>query len=195
MIILEGMDNSGKTTLAQRLLEEFSELRITKSCGHASVPDALAWVAQAIRNEDPRMVYDRYFPISERVYGPILRHADIFGSYTFDILSLTFRREPLIIYCRPPLFNISNWGERDQMNGVKDRLVELSERYDWLMDLIREMYLNSALVVNYDYTNEKGYTRVSSAVRMYLKTHRMILPIRREEHHVNIGQTAGEDRG
>lgn len=186
MIIIEGMDNSGKTTLAKQLLEDFPELRVIKSCGHASVGDALAWVAQAIRNEDPRMVYDRYFPISERVYGPVLRHSDIFGAYTFDILSLTFRREPLIIYCRPPVSAISAWGERDQMVGVKDRTTELVKRYDWFMDLVREMYLQPALIVDYDYTVAKSYNRVSSALRMYLKTHRMILPKQKESTHVDV---------
>lgn len=176
MIILEGMDNSGKTTLAQRLLEEFPELRVIKSCGHASVGDALAWVAAAIRNEDPRMLYDRYFPISERVYGTVCRQGDIFGSYTFDILSLTFRREPLIIYCRPPLSTIEQWGDRPQMPGVKDRTHELLKRYDWLMDLIRDMYLKPTLIVDYDYTDPKSYTHTVAAVSMYLKTHRMILP-------------------
>lgn len=173
MIIVEGPDNTGKTTLIKELSQYFPELQVVKSPGHVVLGEALAWVAGAIRNEDPRFIYDRYFPISERVYGPVLRDGDIFGQYTFDLLRLTLRREPLIVYCRPSDEVAQMWGDRQQLNGVKQHAAELCRRYDWLMTILGEMYCQKGLLLRYDYTHPEALNHVKGAVQLYLKTHRI----------------------
>lgn len=186
MIIVEGMDNTGKTTLIAELVKEFPELQTVKSLGpNKTVGDALAWVAGAIRNEDPRVIYDRYFPISERVYGLTLRGKDLFGHYSYDLISLTLRRQPLIIYCRPSQRVVESWGEREQMEGVKSHCHDLLKRYDWIMEVIKELYTVNAMMVDYDYTDDKSFNHVKMAVRMYLQTHKMILPAKASAASIN----------
>lgn len=178
MIIVEGMDNTGKTTLAQRLREKFNPIDFEHSPSKESLGVKLHWVAKAIRRLDPRVIYDRYAPISERVYGPLLRPhiGDVFGGYTFDLLRLTLRRNPLIIYCRPPDNRVASWGERQQMNGVKDHVTELLARYDWLMDVLREFSVGSGVLLHYDYTRgEQAFNEVCGAVQLHLHSSEMDL--------------------
>jgi hypothetical protein len=178
MIIVEGCDNTGKTTLIGALIKEFPELQATRSAGPVSLGKQLAWFARAIRNEDPRMVYDRFSPIVEQVYGPILRNGSIFGTYWYDLFTLTLRREPLIIYCRPPFSTVCRFGDREQMKGVREHVSDLYSRYDFVMGNLHDMYMRSGRYHVYDYTEHGATDEIISAVEVYLKTHRMILPRR-----------------
>jgi len=38
----------------------------------------------------------------------------------------------LFVYCYPGLFTILNWGDREQMDGVKERAFELIDAYNRL---------------------------------------------------------------
>lgn len=168
MIIVEGMDNSGKTTLIKSLTRDLP-LSIIKSPGPKDSLASFLWVIQTLREKKKDIIYDRYFLISERVYGPIIRGEDVFGDYTFDLISLMLRKSPLIIYCRPSDETIKNWGSRDQMAGVKNNFHDLVTRYDWIMSLIEEIACNSTLIHPYDYTHPMAYSTVKSVVKTYLK--------------------------
>jgi GTPase SAR1 family protein len=190
MIIVEGMDNAGKTTLIANLCKEFPELKVLKSPGPTQgFGDRLAFIAGAIRNEDPRTIYDRFECISERVYGPVVRNGDVYGTYSWDLLSLTLRREPLIIYCRPPDSVIARWGDREQMEGVKTHKETLIQRYDWFFEIIEEIYLKTGLICRYDWTSNASFNHARAAVQLYLQTHKMVLPIR--HHNVKTTEKIG----
>lgn len=173
MIIVEGCDNTGKTTLVERLRDKFAPIECAHSPGPKTLGVQLAWIAKAIRRQDPRIIYDRYTAISERVYGPLLRpsQGDIFGLWTFDLLRLTFRRNPLIIYCRPPDERVLRWGNREQMDGVKDHGEDLLRRYDWIMEVLKELSSGQGMFLNYDYTRgEQAFNEVMSAVDIHLQS-------------------------
>lgn len=181
MIIVEGCDNTGKTTLVNTLandplLNKHGAFKTEKSSGPtASLGEHLNWVTKAIRTKNPRVIYDRYAPICERVYGPLLRPAqgDKFGPYTFDLLRITTKLEPVIIYCRPSQDVVEEWGAREQMGGVKSHVTEILARYDWVMELIQEMACGKTLFMRYDYTKKNSYDEVRAACEMYLKSHEL----------------------
>lgn len=179
MIIVEGCDNTGKTTLINKLVEEFPELIPVKSCGPVSLGKQLTWFSRAIQNEDPRMIYDRFSPIAEQVYGPIFRQGSVFGTYWYELFQLMLRREPLIIHCRTSMAAINKWGDRDQMAGVKDHARDVVQRYDFVLGVLREMYLTSGRMHTYDYTADGSYDEISHAVRVFLEIHKMRLPVSR----------------
>lgn len=168
MIIVEGMDNTGKTTLIKSLVKDL-DLTHIKSPGPKDSLASFSWVIESLKEKRKNIIYDRYFLISERVYGPVLRGEDVFGDYTFDLVSLMLRKSPLIIYCRPPELTIKDWGDRDQMAGVKSQYSSLLTRYDWIIELIGEIACNSTLVHKYDYTDGCAYNTVKSVVKTYLK--------------------------
>lgn len=160
MIIVEGMDNTGKTSLIRELVDRFPQLQLAKSPGPVTRQNLLKcieWVTHAIRNPNPCVVYDRYSPISERVYGPVLRGKDQYGSYTFDLLRLTLRRQqPLIIYCRPPLDVIRRMKGPQVAAGqeIRPYVDVLVQRYDWFMNVVQEMYCVPGHYTLYDWTGD-----------------------------------------
>lgn len=134
-IVIYGCDNSGKTTLCQNLLGYFDKAGIKssyiKSLGPARMAKQVNFMHENLREVYPKnfiKLYDRFPIIEEEVCGPILRDWDnfkSFGSYGTSILnSIT-----LFIHCDPGIESIQQWGERDQMFGIKENAERLAEAY------------------------------------------------------------------
>lgn len=139
-IIVEGCDNSGKTTLIQKLVKAF-ESEVVLSCRSIPLEDQIEWIQNEINRTNTNVIYDRFPLISEQVYGPILR-----GGSKFDDLPINHcmdydeyaRRvlhtlNPIIIYCRPSTMTISStFHEREQLEGTAKNLHEIINAYDIL---------------------------------------------------------------
>lgn len=166
MIIVEGLDNTGKTTLVDNLTATF-QLRREKSPGPASLLTHLEWIVNALNDDDTCIIYDRYSVISERVYGPCLRGDSVFRDLSDSLLELTLQKVPLIIYCRPPVEKIVDWGDRTQMSGVKANVQSLLDLYD--MEIWRVRRLNKDQnVIRYDYTQPGSLGTVHREVEGHL---------------------------
>lgn len=111
MIIVEGPDGSGKTTLVQKLQQMGFQLQ-TRACtsDNGVNPETLrAWTEEVLslqRRDTTNHLHDRFPLFSDPVYGPITRGAlsDGFNAGWFDnaVWQLRYIHDPLIIYCLPP---------------------------------------------------------------------------------------------
>lgn len=173
MIVVEGMDNTGKTTLVKKLAKEF-DLKIVKSPGPVDqgLENSLKWMRKTLENNDLQVIYDRYPLISERIYGPIIRKNDVLAPYWIKLVRKFLDREPILIYCRPPIDDILNFGEREQMEGVVERAKELVELYDEYMKWFSKK-MGTRLVV-YNYRDSNSYANVRNRVSIYLNLRRLI---------------------
>lgn len=179
MIIVEGMDNSGKSTLIANIADRF-ELRVIKRSGP---PSAAVTVAVSHREAEqafiletlsflvlnPQMIYDRFPIISEGIYGPVLRNKNVFereGTGWENWLDRLVQCNPLIIYCRPPEEKILCFSpNREQMQGVTDSARLLIHKYDQLMDKLEK---RGALLVRHDFTRLVDRVPIEMAVSQYL---------------------------
>jgi energy-coupling factor transporter ATP-binding protein EcfA2 len=104
IVILEGPDGSGKTTLANYLVAHLS-LRYH----HEGVPPAnaspLVYYGDTLegwRRSGARVVADR-FALGERVYGPLLRGVDQFGDEGWGVFNRLMRACGVVrVLCLPP---------------------------------------------------------------------------------------------
>ncbi len=147
MLIVEGFDNTGKSTLAEALKAKYGFSEIVKSPG--AVPyrklflfaDKYISGMEKIRlSEKPITTYpvlhDRFPVFSDQVYGSILRGINPFielneGEWLTTRLG---RVSPTVIYCRPPTNVIIKFeDEREQMEGVEDNALVLLGKYDEMM--------------------------------------------------------------
>lgn len=154
MYIVTGMDNSGKTTLVRRMSEELG-LPVVKSMGpDHTLDEKFLWTLDQMSREKTipgSVIYDRFLPLEEMVYGKVLRGNPIF--HLKDPYMKTLKDlNPIIIYTRPSSKTIFNWDGREQMEGVIEQKEKLLDAWD---DLMWGLMARGWDIRVYDYKAEK----------------------------------------
>ena len=149
-IVIFGPDNSGKTTLSKTLLNRYTLADKKCSVVHSPGPVEVNKLIEFMNTElldagsDEVKIFDRFPLIEESIYGPIIRGENRLSEYSDEI----FNKVDKFIYCNPGILRIVNWGSREQMDGVKDNIFEIVDRYNKLaIDLVLKGYD----VIEYNY--------------------------------------------
>lgn len=107
MLIVEGPDGGGKSTLIKLLSEELNlpvAPRVV-SKGTEAMTDLRQWVDNNLEQGFQPTIFDRYRLISEPIYGTILREKAEKGFDDISWLGPRIKRlyeiDPIIIYCLP----------------------------------------------------------------------------------------------
>lgn len=175
-IVIFGCDNSGKTTLSQDISKELdlllrnNGLAYPIECKHSLGPNVTLEQHENFMNEnldkDCITIFDRFPFIEEGVCGSILRGHNIFGHYTKEEQDVLLSKVDLFILCYPGLFNIINWGEREQMEGVKENVVNLIKGYNMIAVNLKD---NGYNVVEYNYRCDAPFTIISDVAKEVCK--------------------------
>jgi hypothetical protein len=160
LIIVEGVDGSGKTTLVQNFRQTASRhcLIISRSGpprGKTDLIDSLYGITNLGRRETP-IIIDRHPLISEPIYGPIIR-----GSSYVDppfnrenALEYVASTADRVIYCRTDLETAQRASRRErQMEGVHDQYWALYQAYDKYMEDLARLGVK---IVPYDWTFDQS---------------------------------------
>lgn len=130
IIIIEGPDGSGKTTLVNFLGKELGvgiAPRVVSKDTEAMV-DLKEWVDKNLDQGKVPQIFDRHRLISETIYGPIVRGTAQPGFSELSWMGPRLKRfydlEPLIIYCLPPLETVKKNLSDDPDNITVKHLTE-----------------------------------------------------------------------
>lgn len=157
MIILEGPDGGGKTTLLEQLSAHYTTIQVnerasTSGAQGGPVADLYEWAHRDVhswRDADLRF-YDRHPFVSEYIYGPAVRgHVD--PRFFTTPLRRRVQHRALLVLCLPPLEAVraSVSAERD-MAGVATHI-------DTIWHLYASLRASWPLVnfVHFDWTKHK----------------------------------------
>jgi len=179
IIIVEGMDGTGKTTLVQQLAHRLG-VQPSKFVGSLGPSDdyRLVLVDRTIseiheleiasaEGRAIKRLYDRFPLISEAVYGPVLRGRNCFGGLYYPLRSRLLALKTVIIYCRPDRDVIqANVQQAPQMSGVLEHFSKLLDAYDKLFVELTYSPVNSYITV-FDYTRDEVRELVYKIRRFY----------------------------
>lgn len=136
MIILEGMDNSGKSTLAK----QFGLDILHPGPAPRTKYEELSCLQTQLENARKPIVQDRVTCISSQVYG---RNPDfvLLNDYLKQMVNTP---HCIVIYCRPPIETILNFGTHkakahdnpEHLSRIQHDGLELISKYDRLMKTI-----------------------------------------------------------
>lgn len=171
MIIVEGPDGAGKTTLVDEICQTFSLERGERGTSDRSklyevvVPDTYRAITDAVKASEPARVWDRIY-YSELVYYPITTGKSQFSSGQRRLIErLIADLEIPVILCIPPLQECMDNVANDTDPAHKkfnDALPQVYEGYHDIMAFMPEHTLV------YDYTQEPSPQRILDAIEEYL---------------------------
>lgn len=158
MLIVEGPDGSGKTTLVKHLSEALAwpvaERVVDKNTNE--MVDLVQWVNDNLNAGFQRMIFDRHRLISDPIYRFILPHKQMDPRF-YSLANLTSwyqqldRIHPLVVYCLPPLSVVLQNLLNDPDNIVVHRQAERIY-YAYLVQATRHAAVAPDWVWIYDYT-------------------------------------------
>jgi hypothetical protein len=180
MIIVEGPDGAGKTSLIAKMRHTLNlpvHARSANSDGSAiqSTEDGRganlsvwAYTDVTTQLDQPMSIYDRHCLISEFVYGPILRASvpvEMTGPATRLLIQM-LAKQSLVVYCRPPNdILVRNCRATHQpIPGLNEQnnVLRLAAAYDaWKTNWMGQS-------VRFDYTNPLDFATVMSACRLHI---------------------------
>lgn len=182
MIIVEGPDGGGKTSLITRLQDELHFQVQPRACtsDNGIDPGTLReWVDRDLSGIRNRGFYDRHPLISEPIYGPLIRGrmADGFSevSWMASRLNLFKMQQPLMIFCLPPFSEVqkniemSHEPTTKHLRGVRTHARALYELY--CLRASQETSEASYATIVWDYTHQHAdieFRAITSMCRGYL---------------------------
>lgn len=111
MLIVEGPDGAGKTSLIERIAAEtewpIAEKAVSPDMS-AQVP-LTVWVQNAIlrdRAGEKQVIYDRFCLISEQIYMPVTRVSprdELSPMWFFEAWRQFIELRPTVVWCLPPM--------------------------------------------------------------------------------------------
>lgn len=159
MIIVEGPDGAGKTTLIKALQKRFDlpvASRVVSKDTEALL-DLQHWVDQNLAIGFQPCIFDRHRLISEPIYGPILRDRaqpgfDNIAWLTPRLRLLYWKVQPIIIYCLPSINTVrNNVTEDDDNKVVYGRIDSIYSAY--VAKIAMDRAMSNGPVYLWDYEN------------------------------------------
>jgi len=165
MLIVEGPDGGGKTTLITELQAQMDIAIMPKASRSDTGPDTRTlrkWVDQDLStpNHSPHL-YDRYPLISEPIYGPLIRGhmADGFDDLQWfaSRCEMIRQRSAAIVFCLPPFevthrnVMLNHDNSTKHMRGVRMKIRAIYEQY--IVRCVLEAQAGTTVFV-WDYTKE-----------------------------------------
>lgn len=137
MIIVEGPDGSGKSTLVTTLAQKLRLPVATKVVGSDTQPlvDLVKWTEDNVARGFQPTIFDRHRLISEPIYGPILkpRQDPTFCDmgWMSQQLWLFYGCKPVIIYCLPDIREVRANVYREETDNevVQSRIAAIYAAY------------------------------------------------------------------
>lgn len=171
MIIVEGPDGAGKSTLIQDLREEFGLPIGTRGTDdrdrlfEVTVPDTM----RAIRVElmgpaQPAIIWDRLY-FSDLIYAPVQGREVAFSRTERHIVEWFLKAAHIpVVFCYPPWEEVKKNvldPDRHEMPAVKENIERIYHSYPFAMRRVP--------CIPYDYTKSDSYDYVCKWIDSYLQ--------------------------
>lgn len=143
MIVVEGVDNSGKSTLISHLIESVLKgWPVQVSEGPPKYKGEQNERVKRYLDYHNKYVFDRHPCVSQPIYGMLRTHSD---EIDFDLMRRFYTRKPLFIYCDPLTRGMDGHIERSTVD-TKIHLASVHRNYEVLLEAYRHWAMEHAII-------------------------------------------------
>jgi hypothetical protein len=169
IIILEGPDNAGKSTLAKMLSKELSLEVIHPGGPPANIADALIRCGEQAMifqlGEHVSFIYDRVTCISDAIYRGISSYDNVFAVFQADLSHEIAEGNIMLVYCRPPNRVVNDFSCHVTKSHETEAVVEYAKRnFDRIVFEYDELMTRLKPVI-YDYTADDAAAKYNYILR------------------------------
>lgn len=143
MIVIEGMDNSGKSTLCQQISLILPSWRVQVSEGPPKYKGEMNVRVKSYLSFPKQVIYDRHPCVSQPIYGQLRTHHD---SIDHDLIDCFYDMQPLIIYCDPGERGMTDHVERPEVD-TPEHVAAINANYRELLMAYRAWAIDHALIM------------------------------------------------
>lgn len=171
MIVVEGPDGTGKTTLVNRLSEDLC-LNVGKrgtdnrdELYKVTREDTYRALAHAVEGYHPPFIWDRLGVFSDPIYSYVQGRKCAFSRHEHRFITRILRSLncPIILCMVPRTLAEENIAKAHQMEGVNDNYAYIYSAYRGLT------ITTSTWTWRYVYTDDDAYSKLRISVEKYLK--------------------------
>ena len=166
MVIVEGPDNSGKSTLINWIKENFFIQEVNRRHGPPINAKDLKVRTELVLDTEikslPRknFITDRFSLIGENIYGPILRGKNLWDEIPEDrerLEKALKTLDPFIIYCRPDLDTILDLSHHQVKSyDTKEHLANLAKNQKSIIKAYDNYFEKANFPHFYKYNYKEG---------------------------------------
>lgn len=160
MIILEGIDKTGKTTLANKLRDEYGYEIVKTSQPKKKEHPYVEYVRKILSIRTSRVVFDRLH-LGELVYGPVKRGKSLIDEkMLFNINSLLSLHGATIIYCHDKPEIIKERFSQEKEDYLQETDIEtILKRYE---EVIQTTISHGVKVITHRVSNKQYQVKVKN---------------------------------
>ena len=153
-IVVFGCDNTGKTTLAEYLVKKINQENpeckaiYQKSLGPNKTKNEQITFMGNTTSMKNLVVFDRYPLVEELTSGVVLRGKHTFQNSSKEQMEFYLNKIDCYVFCYPGLFEVLKWEDREQLDGVKENVIDLINQYTRFAYALKECGFN---VIEYNY--------------------------------------------
>lgn len=152
MIILEGPDHSGKSTLAAELSKALNMQVVHPGGAPKTLTEEFNFMVTQKHKSSELIIHDRVTCISQPVYST-MRHEGVNGDQYLPFIR-QFESHPkvVIIYCRPPLKNMLEMTNHEVKAHETVEHVKMVEQNQRQLIAAYDALMANVMHINYDFT-------------------------------------------
>jgi len=158
LIVIEGCDNSGKSTLARLISSLLPSWQVQVSEGPPKYEGEMDKRVMRYLSYTNNVIYDRHPCVSQPIYGKMRTHCDPIRK---DLIDTFYAMKPLFIYC-DARNGLAGHVERTEVD-TPVHVAAITENFEKLVSHYRQWAIDHAFIV---YRIGDPVTRVLKVVEM-----------------------------